>query len=59
MEKGKENINVHEVHESVASHTPPTGYLACNPGMCLTVNQTSDLSVHRPVLNPLSHTSQG
>ena len=25
----------------------------------LTGNQTSDLSVHRPALNPLSHTSQG
>ena len=28
---------------------------ACAP----TANQTSDLSVHRPALNTLSHTSQG
>ena len=24
-----------EIHQSVASHTPLTGDLACNPGMCL------------------------
>ena len=23
-----------EKHQSVASHTPPNGDLACNPGMC-------------------------
>ena len=38
-EKGREkererNINVQEIHQLVASHTPLTGDLACNPGMC-------------------------
>ena len=48
----------------VASCAPPTADLTCNPGMCpdqesMTRNQTSDLFVHRPALNPLSHTSWG
>ena len=30
----KRNINVWEIHWSVASHIPPTGDLACNPGLC-------------------------
>ena len=35
MKKERErNINVRETHTSVASHTPPTGDLAYNPGMC-------------------------
>ena len=34
-EKERErNINVQETHRSVDSCTPPTGDLACNPGMC-------------------------
>ena len=38
-ERGKEgeregNIHVQETHPPVASHTPPTGDLAHNPGMC-------------------------
>ena len=28
------NIEVWEINQSVASHTAPTGDLACNPGMC-------------------------
>ena len=43
----------------VASHTAPTGVLACNPGMCPDWESTSDPLLRRPVLNPLSHTSQG
>ena len=47
-----------EKHQCVvASHMPPTGNLACNPVMC--PHQTSDPLVRRPLLNPLSHTSQG
>ena len=39
---------------------PPTGDLACNPGIyALTGNQTGDPLVCRPVLIPVSHTSQG
>ena len=34
-EKERErNVHVWVKHCSVASHTPPTGDLACNPGMC-------------------------
>ena len=28
------NIHVREIHRLVASHTPPTGDLAHNPGRC-------------------------
>ena len=49
-----------EKHRSVASHTHPAGNLAHTTQACaLTGNQTSDPLVHRPALNPLSHTSQG
>ena len=47
-------------HCVIVSRVPPT------PGVCLllqacasTGNQTGDPLVHRPVLNPLSHSSQG
>ena len=43
----------------VASHVPPTGDLAHNPGCALTGNRTCDPFVCRLVYNPLSHTSQG
>ena len=34
-EKDRErNIDVREIHQSVASRTPPSGDLAHNPGMC-------------------------
>ena len=34
-EKERErNINVQEIHQLVASHMPPNGHLARNPGMC-------------------------
>ena len=33
--EGRErNINVQEIHQSVASHMPPAGDLARSPGMC-------------------------
>ena len=32
-EERERNINVPEIHGWVASHTPPAGGLACNPGM--------------------------
>ena len=35
MDKERErNIDVQEIHKSVASHLSPTGDLACNSGMC-------------------------
>ena len=43
----------------VASHMPLTGDLACNPGMFPDWESTSDPSVCRLALNPLSHTGQG
>ena len=43
----------------VAFHAPPTGDLACNPGMCPDWESNCDPLVHRPALNPLSYTSQG
>ena len=43
----------------VASHAPPTGDPACNPGLCAEWESTGDPLVCRPALNPLSHTSQG
>ena len=43
----------------VASSMPPTGDLAHNQACALIGNQTGNPLVCRPVLNPLSHTSQG
>ena len=59
-EKERErNIDVGEKIRLVASCMPPTGDLARNPGLCPGWDWTSDLSIHRPVLNPLSYTLQG
>ena len=38
---------------------PQLGNSARNPGMCPDWESTSDISAHRPALNPLSHTSHG
>ena len=43
----------------VASHAPLMGTWPASQACALTGNRTSDLLVHRPVLNSLSHTSQG
>ena len=57
-ERGKEGEREGEKQQCVvASCAPPTGDLARNRGMCPTGSQTSYL--HKPALNPLSHTSQG
>ena len=59
-EKERErNINAQNKHWLVASHTPPTGDLAATQVCVLIGNRTSNVSVFRSVLNPLSHTSQG
>ena len=63
-ERGKEGEREREKHQGVvASHVPPRGDLARNPGAtqacALTGNRTGDPLVHRPVLNPLSYASQG
>ena len=41
------------------SHGPPTGDLACNPGMCPDWESNRRPFGSQPELNPLSHTSQG
>ena len=66
LERGKEreeeretNISVREKYQLIASHTPPTRNLACNPGMY------SDWESNQQPFNfctipiPLRHTSQG
>ena len=58
-ERGKEGERGEKHQCVVASHAPPTGDLACNPGIRLTGNQTGNPLVRRPGINPLSHTSQG
>ena len=64
-ERGREGGREGEKHQcAVASHAPPTGGLACNPGVfhadgALTGYGTSCPSVRRLALNPLSHPSQG
>ena len=40
-------------------HTPHLGTWPTTQACALTGNQTNDPLVHRPTLNPLSHTSQG
>lgn len=56
----EQNISVQEIHWSVASCTPPPLQTRPTVQACaLTENRTSNTSVHRPTLNPLSHTSQG
>ena len=52
LERGREG----EKHRCVvASHMPPTGDLACNPGMW----QRLGIQPATLWLNPLSHTGQG
>ena len=55
----EKNINVWEIHGPVASRMPPAGDLAHNPGLCLVQESNQPPLIHRPALNPLSHTSQG
>ena len=52
-ERGREGERKGEKHRCVvASLAPPTGDLACNPGMCPEQDRTGNPLVHRPVLNP-------
>ena len=45
--------------DQLALACPLLGTWLATQACALTVNRTSDLSVRRPTLNPLSHTSQG
>ena len=61
-ERGREGEREREKHQYVAaSHSPLTGDLTwpATQACALTGNLTGDSLVHRPVLNSLSHTSQG
>ena len=64
LERGKggrekeRNIDMQEIHRSVASHTPPTGTQPTTQACAPTGNWTCNLPVRRPALNPLRHTSQ-
>ena len=60
LERGREGEREGEKHQCVvASHVPPTGDLARNPGMCPDWELNWRPLGFRPVLNPLSYTSQG
>ena len=60
LERGREGGSEGEKHQCVvASCVPPTEDLACNPGMCPDWKLNWQPLVCRPVLNPLSHTTQG
>ena len=59
-EKERErNINLRDTSISCLSYAPKLGTWPATQACVLTGNWTSDLLVHKPVLNPLSHTSQG
>ena len=59
-ERGREREGEGEKHQCViAFDVPPTGTWPATQTCALTGNQTRDHLVHRPALNPPSHTSQG
>ena len=57
--EGKKHQCVRETPIGCLLHTPQLGIWPTTQACTLIGNQTSDLSVHRPALNPLTHTSQG
>ena len=58
--RGREGEREGEKLQSVVvSHAPLTGDLAATQACAPAGNRTSDALVHRPMLNTLSHTSQG
>ena len=60
LETGKGRRKRREKHQCVvASGVPPTGHLACNPGMWPNWELNQRSSVSQPALNPLSFPSQG
>ena len=56
-DRDRENIDMQETHQLVASHTPPTGDLAHNPRVCSWLESFEYPWVSTS--NPLSHTNQG
>ena len=61
LEMGREGEREGEKHRYVvvASGMPLLGIGPSTQACALTGNRTGDPLVHRPALNPLSHTSQG
>ena len=57
--EGKEKERERNINVWVPLTCPLLGTWPTTQACALTGNQTSDLLVHKPVLNPLSHTSQG
>ena len=58
-ERGREGEREGEKDQCVvAFHVPPTGDLACNPGMCPDWELNLRPFGLQPVLSPLSYTSQ-
>ena len=57
--EGKEKERERNINVWLPLIQPPAGDLAHNPGMCPDWESNLDPLVRRPVLNPLSHTSQG
>ena len=53
-EREREGEREREKHQFVISCTPPTRDQQATQACALTGNQTGDLLVHRPVLNPLT-----
>ena len=59
-QRGREGEREGEKHQClVATHAPPTGDLAHNPGMCSDRESNQQPFGCQLALNPLSHTSQG
>ena len=59
-ERGREGEREGEKHQCVvASREPPTGDLACNPGMCPDWELNRQHFSSQAVLNLMSHTNQG
>ena len=58
--EGERNINVPEIHQSVAPRMPSTGAPVCDPGMCPDQELNwQPFLLCRPTHNQLSHTAQG
>ena len=57
--EGKEKERQRNINVWLPPDCPPLGAWPATQSCTLTGNQTSNPLVHRPVLNPLNHTSQG
>ena len=59
-QRGREGERGGEKHQCVvASPMPPTGNLACNPGLCPDWESNQQPFGSQPTLNTLNYTSQG